>query len=321
MKFSLCFFACLFFSVAEIASAQNARRIAVLPFSTIGVDSVVARTSGSILRAELARSGRYIPLEEGDTPTNACADMDCAIRAVSGMRVDHVMYGKLSKLGSKIIVDYVVADVATRKSLALGGLSAASVEDLERVLRSIAATVVDDRPVTPAVADTPVFVASRALNAPPYNSYVGVGVGQLYPTGGYDGDRSRSFVLDIRTLFDYQEYGFVLLGSWRLGPMVHFGASYYLSQGNFAPYIGGGLGYHFVYPSAILDMDLDDYSSSSGVTGRSGFQGMVNAGFSFLHMGDLRLFTNLDYMITADGFGDQALVLTIGAMGAANLRF
>ncbi len=93
------------------------------------------------------------------------------------------------------------------------------------------------------------------------------------------------------------------------GRWVNIGASYLLAEGDITPYVGGGVGYAFLFTG---DFNPDPLAPTAGESGRSGFQVMLSGGLILLRTNEIRFSLNGDSMITASGHGDKAFVLTLG---------
>ena len=123
--------------VAAPAHAQDAW--AVLPFSTRNVDADATETFRDLLISELgARTGSRFVDAKGP-----CNDMPCARKSGHDKGAAVAVFGKLSKLGSKIIVTVTAVEVAGGAALSQQRMSVDRVEDLEAVATRIAHAIVE----------------------------------------------------------------------------------------------------------------------------------------------------------------------------------
>jgi hypothetical protein len=272
-----------------------------------------------MLRRETGRSNKLDVVETGQTPMFACGDVDCAADAARPLFAQRVVYGSFSKLGSRVIMEYTLADVSGRRRLITENVAAESVEGLQNRIGAVATSIAEEKPLSLAETSgtqtgTGGVTPQRVMNRHYDTISMGVGFGQLYPTSGYQAVSNRAFVLDTRFAIEKPKYSLNLLGAWRFGPMLNFGASYFLINSSIAPYIGGGIGYHFILQPEFFDPFDEQDTTGSG----SGFQLMASAGVWMLRNNDIRVFVNIDYMYTLNSFNDQAAVLTLGVAGVTD---
>jgi hypothetical protein len=301
--FVLISIACAGIGAIEL-SAQNKAALVVLPFTGSSIDSASKQTAIKLLRRELDRSDNYKVIADNGALT-PCSDVACAIDAGKKAGAAVVVYGGFGKLGTKLLISYSVFDVATRAEIVSGDVSASSTEDLDVAITDVAHRVTTGK-------DETLVVPTRVLNRPPYVGVIGVGFGEMYRTGGFN-NITKAVAFDLRFSLEYPKYSLNLLSAWRYGPMLNFGGSYIFSPGNFAPYLGGGIGYH------VFGNVSDDPYASSDEEVSSGFQMIIGGGLWILRTNDLRFFANLDYMKTFVG-SSSAVVFTIGVAGSAIVR-
>lgn len=313
MKFITIILTLLFVLPAGSMLGQTKEKILVLPFKATGIDSISALTATGLLRKEVDRAGKFEVVSEVNTPMTLCGDIACAVDIGKSERINNVVYGSYSRLGSKVIVEYVLVDVRKGASSVSGDLSATSLDDLDATMSGIAHTVSTGEKVQrfgSSASPHPTVV----INKLPYQGYVGGSIGQMYRSSGYPEDE-KAIVFDARLSLEYPTYALNLISGWRVGPMISVGASYYILPGSISPYIGAGFGYHLITTGAFTD----PYASEPVFA--SGFQTMMSVGVEALRTNDLHVLLNLDYMLTFDGRNDKAFVLTLGLLGDANIRF
>jgi hypothetical protein len=306
---------------ANSATAQVHPKVVILPFSISGVDSISAQTIVGMLRREVAKNNKLDVIETGQTPIFACGDVGCASDAAKPLFAQRVVYGSFSKLGSRVIMEYTLADVSGRRRLITENIAAESIEGLQNRIAAVAVSIAEEKPLSLAeTAGTQTggggVTPQRTTNRRYDTISMGVGFGQLFPQDGYEGASNRFFVLDSRTCLEKTNYSLNLLIGVRYGLYAAFGASYIPLKGSVSPYIGGGFGYHFVAE------DISNSQFNDPEVSLSGFMGMISAGVWFLRTSDIRVFVNLDFMYTASSFDDKAVVLTLGVAGVTDaIRF
>lgn len=287
--------------------AQGARSVAVLSFQPVGTDTMLTQTVTSLVRAELARIAGFRVVESARTQSS-CQDIECAVAAAREAGAELVVYGALSKLGSKYILSYSLGDVATAKRTRSGERTAYGAEELDQAAKGAVADIggrTEGDAVSTSVAPT------RVLNRRYDTISIGVGIGQLYPLAGYD-DTERAFALDARLSLEKRDYSLDLLVALRSGLLLNFGASYIFIDGPVTPYVGGGLGYH----AAIVTVFDNGYYTDEVYAGS--FQAMARVGVWLMRTSAFRFFINADYMYNFEGDNLRAATVTLGVAGTTD---
>ena len=300
----------LLISIIILAFSQfgnlTAQTIAVLPFYSLGIDEVSIETSESILKNELQKLGQInvTPIEEvkailGDKP---CTEVTCAAAIGKETSSDMVLVTSLSKLGEKIIIQYNLVDVNSETSIVVDNTTSKSVEDLEIVMKRIAKSVIEQKPLEKTVEVGSVMEMEddipKRRNA---RRFWGMSFGYLYPIDGYEDVDNRSFAADIRSGYEVKNIAVGLQTAARYGFAANIYASYLFTKTDFCPYVGGAFGFHWV---AHSDRNLRG----------DGFEFIANAGIRAFRTYNFQIILNIDYAITANDFNDQALIFTIGLL-------
>lgn len=299
----------------EQSVGQITERIAILPLRANGIDSVSLQTAESILRSEIGKMSRMDIISARRTEEaldgKACPDAECALAIGKTLGASEVLGCKLLALGEKIIVQYFLVDVSLGKEVLIDQATAFRVEDLEVVMKRIAGSVAkgvslaDNAEVgniIPAETREPQRRASRRN--------VGVGFGYLYPQNEYDG-ADRIFVADLRVDYELEDYAVGMLLGIRKGFATDLYGSYLFSRKDICPYLGGGVGFHWVSHSASI---FQSSSSRLRDLRGDGFEVSGNAGIRLLHTYDFQLIFNVEYIYTFNDYNDQAIVFTIGIL-------
>ena len=239
-------------TLAAPATARAAYRLALLPATGANVHEGHLAAATDVLRSQLERTGRFevvvAPAPQGHaepTPADA-AEAARAANASIGVTL------RISRLGESAVVRlaaYGPDGVATH----VDELGAGSPDDLEPVLRRLARGLAEGRPARVlAELDS---VTERESD--PYLKYTatqlfGVRLGSAFFLDCADGGGETASVSGggIFWLYDARSYladlSFdILAGDGRRLFALGLGFYYPLSKGNLAPYVGGGLGYHW----------------------------------------------------------------------------
>jgi len=282
------------------------KTIGVLPFYSLGVDSISIQTSESILKNELQKQGalKVTPLSEiknfiGNEP---CTEVKCAIEIGKQTNSDMILMISLSKLGDKIIVQYNLVDVVLESSVIVDNTTSKTIEDLEVVMKRIAKSVVDEKPLEQTVEVGSVMEKENDIpRRRKASRFIGISFGYLYPLNGFGGVDQRSFSADIRSGYELGNVAVGLNTAARYGFATNIYASYLFTKTDFCPYVGGAFGFHWV---------IHNSSNKRG----DGFEFIANAGIRAFRTYDFQIIVNFDYAITANDFNDQALIFTIGIL-------
>ncbi len=318
MKITKYFICLIVFSFSNILFSQTApaKKIAILPFNSIGVDEISVQTAESILRLEIGRLSTMDIVSEKRTVqtlgNDTCVDLNCAVEIGRKLDADQVVICILAKLGEKIIVQFSLVNVPTREMVIDDRITASYVEDLDAVMKRIATSIVKNEPVektaelgmiTEQETETPRRRGARRMT--------GFSFGYLYPQKGYD-DADRSFTMDFRTGAEIQDFDLGMQVFLRKGFGVNIYTSYLFSKKDVCPYLGGAFGFHWVSHSHSY-VYYDYYYQEEEKKG-DGFEININSGLRLFHTYNLQLLINLGYSFTFNDYSDQGIVFTIGLL-------
>jgi len=304
-------------SLVISAKAQDTTsgKIAVLPFISNGIDPASVQTAESLLRMNLGKASSLDVISEKKVLAaigeNECADEECAKEIGEKLEADEVLLCKLNPLGEKIIIQYILIETSTGKNILSEQASAINLEDLDVVMQRIALSVAKHTPfsenveVGNVVGQETIEPSSRASR---FN--FGVGFGYLFPTDGYDDD-DKSFTFNLYFDYEIPDVAVGMMLGARNGVAVALYGNYLFSKTDVCPYIGGGLGFHWVYHDDSYD---NSYNTQSTETDEDGIELGLGAGLRILHTYDIQLFINVEYIITFNSYNDKSIVLTIGIL-------
>lgn len=303
--------ACLLYGQEPVA------RFVVLPLHGSGIDSVAIQTAESILRTEISKlssmdlvSARRTLDAAGGTP---CAESDCALEIGRKLDATEVLGCRLSALGEKIIVQFFVVSVPEHKEVLVDQATASYVEDLDLVMKRIARSAVDRKPIGKS-AEVGNIVASETVEPLRRASRknFGFSFGYLYPQSGYDGG-DRSFTVHAQFDYELENYAVGMLFGVREGWAMNLYGEALLSPTDFCPYVGGAFGFHW-----ITHNDHPQYNLQGNVIRQpgkgDGFEITGNAGLRVLHTYNFQMIFNIEYIYTLNDFDDKAVVFTIGIL-------
>jgi hypothetical protein len=233
------------------AARAAAFRVAVLPATGANVHEGHLAAATDVFRSQLERTGRFEVVLAPPPPGGAEPTPSDAAAAARGADASLGVTLRISRLGESALVR-LAAYRPDGAAAHLDELGAGSPDDLEPVLRRLARGLADGRParelaeldsVTERESDPYLKYAATQLfgvrlGTAFFAETAGGGSGASVSGGGifwlYD---ARSYLADL---------SFDVLGSdGRRLVGVGLGFYYPFGKGNLAPYLGGGLGYHW----------------------------------------------------------------------------
>jgi len=302
------------------AQDTTSSTIAVLPFVSNGIDPASVQTAESILRMNLGKVTSLDVISEKKVLAAigeiACTDQECAKEIGKKLNADEVLLCKLNPLGEKIIIQYMLVEISTGKNILAEQATSTSLEDLDVVMQRVALSVANHNPfsenveVGNVVGQETIEPSSRASR---FN--FGVGFGYLFPTDGYDDD-DKSFTVNLYFDYEIKDVAVGLMFGARDGVAVALYGNYLFSKTDICPYIGGGLGFHWVDHdySTPYYYNSNYYPTSTANYDEDGIELGLGAGMRFLHTYDIQFFINVEYIITFNDYNDKSVVFTIGIL-------
>ena len=302
-------------SISSLVCAQE--RLAVLPLTGSGVDVSTQETTYMLLVSEISKLKKYdviskteIEALEGD---RGCAESPCAFEIGKKVNASKVVFGSLNKLGEKIILQYTLAEVSTGQILITDDLSALRVEDLDQVVKRVAASIVQQIPAAKTVEVGLVTEQeSQEAKTRKATSSSGIAFGYLYPQKGYD-NKHQIFVWDFRSFYEMRQFAVDALLGLRQGFALNVGFVYLPSRKDFSPFVGAGIGLHAVSHKQFYE-DPYYYQNSQNDKPSDGFEFLIKGGLLAFRTYDFRVIAGVEYSITLNDYDDRAIVVTLGVM-------
>lgn len=300
----------LFFQNQTSLYAQDSSKIkiAVLPFQNNGIDAVSVQTAESILRLEINKLNKFDLIPDSKVKEHLSSfdfsDHNQATEIGKLAGANHVLMCNLAALGEKVIVQYSLLEVPSGKKLLVDQITAMNVEDLENVMKRVAKSVVEQE-TSKRVAEVGNISENESKGSlrRSSNKNFGISFGYLYPQHGYD-DGDRVLVFDGRFDYELDEFAVGSVISIRKGFGAFLYGSYLFSRSDFCPYLGGGLGFHWVAHNDIIN----------GKNRGDGFEFSAQAGLRVFRTYNFQILINLEYNITINDFNDRAIIFTIGIL-------
>jgi TolB-like protein len=290
----------LFFILIAATASVAAGPYAVLPFVPTGVDSLTARVASGLLISELRSQGVTVIDKRDLTPTESPQD---AAKLLTDSGAELGIYGSLLQLGSKIIVEVDVVKVATAELVFTDRLTAESADDLDTVIRRLAAGIVSGKKAgATATVETVTAAEEKTPRRRATFSSAGLRAGYMWPASDSWGGVTKMVAVDF--VYGYETAKWQLevvpfLG-FRTGStygndafdwaIFDFNFHYFLTQTDISPYLGGGLGFHSV---AAKESVLNQYGYHEKVDDSG-------TGFAFNAGGGIVFFRTYDFHLTAD---------------------
>jgi hypothetical protein len=310
-----------FFCFTSVFLSQNSESsgIAVLPFYSNGIEQVYIETAETILHVEITKLSRMKVISarrvNDALSDDDCLDAECAAEVGKKVNAKQVLGVRLSSLGEKIITQYFLVDGSTGRELLIDQVTSTSIEELETVMKRIAKSVVEIKPVSENVevgtileseSEEPLRRSSR--------KNVGLSFGYLYPQNGYD-DGDRSFVANLHLDYEMEEAAVGMLLGIRKGFAINIYGVYLFSKTDFCPFVGGAFGFHWI----THDFFNGSYYINNVYADREdkradGFEITANAGMRILHTYNFQILVNLEFIYTLNDYDDTAIVFTIGIL-------
>jgi len=289
----------------------NAAKYGVLHLKPVGVSYATTETVASLLVSDLTNYGHTVlnpdAMDAAAGEMLECYQSECAADAGALAMVERVIYGSVSTLGEKHIVQVSVVNVVTSEVIWAGSLAAKTAEDLDTVAKRLAKSISEGKAAEKTVE---VELVTAEEEKEPMRRRVfhtlGTTAGMVVPLDGYGG---ASTLYNLGWLYWYETPRlvaevagyFTFPGDIENGTAleicpVEFSLLYMLSKKDISPYFGGGIGFGW------LTVESDDpYSiaeTAYGVTLNAG------GGLVFLRTYDIRVVLDARYHINLANMSD-----------------
>jgi len=271
----------------SVAAQETA---AVFEFQGIGVDDQTVEAATHIFRNELAATGKFTviakeqveaALSEKHITDFTCHDVACASDFGFAAGAGKAIIGSLTKLGGKITAEIRVVSVVNKEVVFTDRFSSTSIDDLDVTLRKLAEAAASGKPIQSEVTRYAI-TEEETMDARRKKSYItsGVSLGFGFPLG--DSYSKVDHLTTVAWMMRYEAGNWVIENSigttWGSGGEADtlygvitderqvtvvpwdIGARYVFNrESDFTPFIGGGLGIHFIgsqeYSGEIVDND------------------------------------------------------------------
>jgi hypothetical protein len=278
--------------------------------ATIGVDADTATAFAELVRGELARQPNLRVIPRAQTPPDPCGDATCAAAIAQRAGAHGAVAATLTRLGDKVVVQYVHAGADGRVLIA-DRATAATVGDLDPLSTRVAASVAAGRPLE-ATIGTSTVTAQEARMPARRNAAVttGVDLGVLAPVANSYGGSSAMTDLGFFGLMELHEFAASgeLNFIWTVDRQdakpsafsfqLNLGGRYFIDpESDTGVYVGGGVG--------LRTLSVDTKSATIGTQSAVGMGAFADVGVVFLRTSDLHVIIDLRY--DADIFGVDRL--------------
>ncbi|MBI3072621.1 MAG: hypothetical protein HYY84_10955 [Deltaproteobacteria bacterium] len=303
----------------------------VLRFNRVGsaANSDLADTFQDLLAGEIRR--HVTPNADRLTSTR-CETIACAKKIGRASAARFALFGSLSRLGSKVIVQSTLVDVDSGAATASQKMSVTRVEELDAAATRMAlayarGTSTDDTAELGLVTSGEAKPEKRREGARGFALKIGGAIASPEPgsaLGGLLFDASywfeaASFSIEPRIGIRFSPKS---SGSRFVTLPIEVGANYIFSRSNVAPFLGFGAGLHFMWESRETTLTtgnvlattttklLEDQAWAFGISGR--------AGILFFRTYAMRMLVTAEYSLsftTLNGMKNpQALTLGVGVI-------
>lgn len=293
----------------------HADRIVILPFTAVGIDEVSAQSAETILEIELQKRSAFTLISprfvRSRLPDTYCSDAMCASEVARQFEAGHAIVVTLSRLGEKVLAQYLFIDAVTQKVLISDHTSSTTIEDLEAVMQRIALSILSLKPISQTAEVGSILEKETAEpRVRQGRRQSGFSFGYLYPKSGYDRD-DRSFAMDFRTGYEAPDFAAGMLFGLRKGFATHVYLDYLLTRTDICPYIGGSFGFHWVSHD---DDDAPENGDHKQDKKGDGFEVGVQAGLRIFRTWNFEVLINAEYLYTFNDYDDQAVIFTVGLL-------
>jgi hypothetical protein len=266
----------LLLGLTLLAASVPARTALVLPVSGEGIAAADLPAVNRLFQEafESRYPGQVKPGKTG------CGDRLCALEAVKADPADEVIHSSLYKLGGRLIFSAAVVNADGSGSFNQR-LTAISVEDMEALTARMAEALATRR-TTEQVANIDNITERETENEPNRRRSL------------YNGGLALGYGFPVGNSFDYEENGiakqyeqmirFTWLNTWEFRNDLALGADvtwaapnvvgadlnlrYHFNRGDVSPFVGGGVGLHYVAGGGMLDEE--ERKSGPALNGQAG---------------------------------------------------
>ncbi len=285
----------------------HAAKYGILHLKPVGVSEATAETAANLLAGDLIGLGHTVfnpdAMDAAAGMVIECYQTACAADAGAVAGVERVIYGSVSTLGDKHIVQVSVVSVATRNVVWAGSLAAKSAEDLDTVMKRLAKSISEGKKVEETVEVGMVTEEEEKEPARRRSFHTtGIKVGAMLPLGGY-ADASYLMHYGVQYWYEMPNFAIEVAGYYsttgNIGYELEGAASefvapeisvlYLMSKGDISPYFGGGFGLGII--SLTPEGGMWDLGTGLGPAFNAG------AGIVFFRTYDIRITADIRYRV------------------------
>ena len=311
-----------------VASAELVGPVLVVPFEHGPEDEGLSFGFRRLLEVQVSAA---VPVVSGaGTP---CGNLECARGPARAVGAGTVVFGSLVRLGRKIRVVAVAAEVETGRTLAMTDLAVGQVEELdlaaERIAPALYGATEDAR--DGAVLGAITREEARADVRREGERGLGLRLGGLFPVG--DAYSGSDVGLAVDLVYGFETRSFLVeprIGlRWSVDPSgartfwevpIDIGGYYIFGLGDLAPFIGGGMGLRYLYDerdrTVVTGQVIQTVSTQRNTDDAWAFGGFLRAGLMLLRTYEVRLSFTVEYdlaLTTLNGVENpQAVVAGVG---------
>jgi hypothetical protein len=297
--------------VCIIPLTASAAKYGVLHLKPVGVSYATTETVASLLASDLTNYGHTVlnpdAMDAAVGEELECYQSECAADAGALASVERVIYGSVSTLGEKHIVQVSVVNVMTREVIWAGSLAAKTAEDLDTVVKRLAKSISEGKKAEETVE---VELVTAEEGKEPMRRRVfhtfGPTAGMVVPLDGYSGAgalynlgwlywyETPRLVAEVAGYFTFP--GDVESGTAFEVCPIEFSLLYMLSKKDISPYFGGGVGFGWL--TVESDEPYTYTETAYGLTLNAG------GGLVFMRTTDIRFIVDARYHINLANMQD-----------------
>jgi len=285
------------------------QRLLIFPIYSTFLDRSSLITANSIITQELDKCNKFTILKyTGESPENLTDAFEIGAKE----NIDNFVYISINKLGNTFYVLYNYVDIKSHNIIQENNIRSETLDDLDIILKRIATAICTGKSVE-KINEVGLITDSETKepNLKSSFSYSGIGFGYLYPQTGFDNDFDRIFFLDIKSCYETHDYLVEGLLGFRKGTALNIGISKIFTNNNFAPYIGVGMGFHWV----------SHKNEHSNKKRGDGIELLFKTGLLGFRVYDFRFMLQLDYGVIFNDYNDKYISLSISLMRLSKKRF
>ena len=303
----------------SLTAGQNtpAKKIVIMPFVSEGIDNITLNSAEVILRLEISKLSKdeiIVGKDYLEKTDSNCAAIDCAVAYGKQIDADQVVACNFLVLGQKIIIQYTLYDVAENKAVIDDSIISMSIEELDVVMKRIAMSLTRNESAK-ETAEKGVIIGQEAKKTllRSGGNFYGFSLGYLFPLTGFN-ETERSFTIDLKVGSELEDFDYGLQFAARQGFGVNIYSSCLLTKEDVCPYIGAGLGFHWITGLHKNDSYYDgtQYIHKQDDRKEDGFELLLNSGFRFFNTYDMKITINFTFAHTFNDYKSDSFVLTIG---------